>query len=214
MANQKVKNRYRFSCELEGFVRLGRPGGKYNNCSFTYRLPQKLIPILEEGREELLEWAKSKVDNWRRLGIKPEPWDEEGVVKCTYGGTTKNKKTGEEYERANVPIVDTSGTLVPKEVLSRVGPGTKVKLIIQHKPYTKPQLGTSLKVLGMMIVELKAFDGFGDSGELEPDDLAELFGETEGFVAAAPAPRDTRKEDKESSDDGDDGDDSGAYNDF
>lgn len=204
---KKVRNRYKFAVELEGFIRLDKPGGKFNNMSFSYTIPAKAIPKLEEDREDLLEWAKSKDENWRRKGIKPEPWNEAGLVKVTFGGKSRNDD-GEEYERGLIPIIDTSGQPVPKEVLATVGQGTKVKLVVQQKPYTKPMLGTSLKTLGMMIVELKTREGAADSGDLTQEELMGLFGETEGYVADAPAVRDGRKKVEPEEEQGDD------YNDF
>jgi hypothetical protein len=53
-------------------------------------------------------------------------------------------------------------------------------------------MGTTLKVLGVQIVELVAGSGAVDSGDLSAEDVAGIFGSVEGFKASSPAVRDAR----------------------
>lgn len=180
-----TKNRYVFNTVLEGFVNVYEPSGKFNNCCFAYRLPADVLEQAEEDREELLTWAKSKVENPKRIALNPPKWDDEGLVKFSFEGDTGRP----------APIfVDTEGQVVEKSVLRDVRKGTKVRLIVQQTPYTKPSLGTTLKVVGVQIVELATGSGAVDSGTLTADDIAGIFGEVEGFKASAPAVRDARPE--------------------
>lgn len=185
MANNK--NRYVFDTELEGFIRLGEDGGKYNNRSFSFRLPANVLEQCEKDREELLKWAKTKVQG--RVNTNLPKWDDDGVVKISFGG-----ETGRE-----IVFLDTEGQVVPVETLKQVSKGTKVRIICQQTPYTKPSLGTSLKVLGIMIIELVTFGGAVDSGDLSPEDLLGLFGDVSGYKASAPAVRKATEETPEES---------------
>lgn len=177
MAN--AKNRYTFDCELEGFIRLGEDGGKFNNQSFAFTLPDAVLEQAERDREELLEWAKTKVDNPKRIALNPPKWDDAGLVKYSFSGETGR----------TCVFIDTEGQPVPETVLKQVAKGTKVRIIAQQSPYTKPAMGTTLKVLGVMIIELKTFGGAADSGDLSVDEVAALFGKVEGFKASSPAVR-------------------------
>ena len=55
------KNRYVFSTILEGFINLGEPSGRYNNCCFKFTLPSDVMAEAEADREELLAWIETKV---------------------------------------------------------------------------------------------------------------------------------------------------------
>ena len=199
------KNRYIFNAELEGFVRMGKPGGKFNNCSFGFTLPDRVIAQAEEDREELLKWARSKVDDpkkLRRMVVNPPQWDEEGLVKYSYLGETS---------KVEPTIVDTEGEVLDADTIKQIGQGTKVRMVVRQRPYTKPTLGTSLVVEGLMVLELKTFSGLSDAGELEPDELMDLLnGDDEddedeaprrskkrGFKASNPNPRKAEDDDKE-----------------
>jgi hypothetical protein len=177
------KNRYVFNTALEGFVNVYEPSGKFNNCCFAFRLPDEVLTQAESDREELLTWARTKVDNPKRIALNPPKWDDEGLVKFSYGGDTG---------RPDPIFVDTEGNVIEKAVLRDVRKGTKVRLIVQQSPYTKPAMGTTLKVLGVQIVELVAGNGAVDSGDLSAEDVAGIFGAVEGFKASSPAVRDER----------------------
>ena len=177
------KNRYVFNTTLEGFINVYEPSGKFNNCCFAFRLPSDVLEQAESDREELLTWAKTKVDNPNRIALNPPKWDEEGLAKFSYDGDTGRP----------APIfVDTEGSVVEKSVLKDVRKGTKVRLIVQQSPYTKPALGTTLKVLGVQIVELASGNGAVDSGDLSAADVAGIFGAVEGFKSSNPVVRDAR----------------------
>ena len=177
------KNRYVFNTALEGFVNVYEPSGKFNNCCFAFRLPADVLEQAEADREELLTWARTKVDNPKRIALNPPKWDDEGLVKFSYGGDTG---------RPDPVFVDTEGQVVEKSPLKDVRKGTKVRLIVQQSPYTKPAMGTTLKVLGVQIVELVAGSGAVDSGDLSAEDVAGIFGNVEGFKSSSPAVRDAR----------------------
>jgi hypothetical protein len=177
MANSK--NRYTFDTELEGFIRLGEDGGKFNNQSFSFTLPDDIFEQAEKDREELLAWARTKCENPKRVTTNVPKWDEQGLVKISFGGETGR----------TCIFIDTEGQPIPVPVLKQVSKGTKVRIIAQHSPYSKPALGTTLKVLGVMIIELKTFGGAADSGDLSVEDVASLFGKVEGFKASSPAVR-------------------------
>lgn len=184
------KNRYTFATTLEGFVNVFEDSGKYNNRCFSFKVPADLLPQLEQDREELLAWAKTKVTG--RVSTNVAKWDEEGLVKFSYGGETGRKE----------PIfVDTEGSAIDRATLRDVRKGTKVKLIVQQSPYTKPAMGTTLKVLGVQIIELATGNGAVDSGDLSVDDVAALFGSTEGYKANSPAVRDERPAEASTGDD-------------
>lgn len=174
------KNRYVFDTALEGFVNVYEPSGKFNNCCFAFRLPSEVLAQAEQDREELLTWAKTKVDNPKRIALNPPKWDDEGLCKYSYDGDTN---------RPAPVFVDTSGDPLDKSVLRDVRKGTKVRLIVQQSPYTKPAMGTTLKVLGVQIVELATGNGAVDSGDLSAEDVAAIFGQASGFKQSAPAVR-------------------------
>ena len=185
--NFMANNRYVFNTVLEGFINVYEDSGKFNNRTFAYKLPEDILKQAETDREELLQWAKSKAKGRVQQAI--EPWDEEGTCKYTYGegdGTRKVKPA---------PVfVDTEGTAVEPSVLRDVRKGTKVRLIVQQKPYSVgPNIGTTLRVLGVQIVELVGANGAVDSGDLSVEDIAGIFGSVEGFKAGEPAVRDERK---------------------
>lgn len=174
------KNRYVFDTTLEGYVNVYEPSGKYNNCCFGFRLPPQVLEQAESDREELLEWAKTKVDNPKRVALNPPKWDDEGLVKYSYAG---------ESGRPEPVFVDTEGSPIERSVLRDVRKGTKVRLIAQQSPYTKPSLGTTIKVLGVQIVELVAGNGAIDSGDLSAEDVASIFGTVQGYKASQPVVR-------------------------
>ena len=62
-------------------------------------------------------------------------------------------------------------------------------MIMQQKPYTKPAMGTTVKILGIQIVELATGTGAVDSGELSASEVASMFGTVDGFKQDSPAVR-------------------------
>jgi hypothetical protein len=82
--------------------------------------------------------------------------------------------------------------VLEKDVLGAIRKGTKVRIITQQSPYTKPSLGTKLVVLGVEVIQLSTGD-LVDSGDLEGDDVAAMFaasGSVKGYTASAPQVRD------------------------
>ena len=173
------RNTHTFETVLEGFINVYEDSGQYNNRTFAYKLPSSVLEQCEKEREELLSWARTKAKG--RVQEAYEPWNEEGLAKFTYGGETKKPE----------PIfVDTEGAPIERAVLRAVRRGTKVRLIVHHKPYVIPQkIGTSLRVLGVQIVELATGNGAVDSGTLTVDDVVAEFGCVDGFKQADPTVR-------------------------
>ena len=174
------KNRYVFSTDLEGFINLVEPSGRYNNCCFKFTLPSDVMAEAEKDREELLAWIETKVTG--RVALNFPKWTEDGLVSYTFDGDTG---------RARPVFVDSNGDPVDLSVLKTVAKGTKVKIICQQVPYTKPAKGTTLKVLGVQIIELVTSNGASDSGTLSTEDVVAMFGSTNGFRNGQPVVRQT-----------------------
>ena len=182
MAN--TNNQYVFNCTLEGFIKIDEDGGKYNNRTFGYTIPEDVLKQVESDREELLKWAKSKVSGRSQEAMTP--WDENGTCKYTYGAGDGSRKA-----KPSPVFVDTEGSPVGIEVLRDARKGTKVQLIVRQKPYAMgSNIGTSLQVIGVMIVELVTGNGAVDSGDLSVEDVASMFKPVAGFKQSAPAVRD------------------------
>jgi len=180
-----MANRYIFNTTLTGFIKVDEPGGQWNNCTFSFQIPSDTLAQVEQDRKELLEWAKSKIPNPSRVNINNPKWDEEGLVKYSYLGETN---------RPAVVFVDTEGTVLEKDVLRAIRKGSKVRVIMQQSPYTKPSLGTKLVVLGVQVIELNTSDVV-DSGSLEGSDVAALFASApaiDGYKASAPQVREAQ----------------------
>ena len=178
-----MANRYVFNTTLEGFINVFEDSGKFNNRTFAYKFDAATLEQAEKDREELIKWAKSKATG--RVQEAMTPWDDEGLCKYTYGAGDGSRKGKPE------PIfVDSDGEVIDRNVLKDVRRGTKVRLIVQQKPYSMgPNVGTSLRVLGVQIIELATGNGAVDSGDLSVDDVNALFGKVEGFKASEPAVR-------------------------
>ena len=174
------KNRYIFDTVLDGFVNVYKPSGKYNNCCFSMTLPKDVIKQADSDREELLEWAKTKVSDPKRVALNPPKWDDDGLVKYSYEGDTG---------RPAPVFVDTTGNPIEEAVLKDLRKGTKVRVIAQQKPYTKPAMGTTLKVLGVQVVELATGNGAVDSGDLSAEDVASMFGTVDCYKQGEPMVR-------------------------
>ena len=180
-----MANRYTFSTTLEGFIKIDEDGGKFNNRSFSFTIPKNWLEKIEDDRKDLIEWIKTK-DN-KRLAEGLPVWNEEGLVKYSYGEGDGSRKA-----KPEPVIVDSDGVPCSKEVLRSVRGGTKVNIIIQQKPYAMGTFNTSLRVVGLQIVELATGNGAVDSGNLSVEEVAEMFGKVDGFKASDPAVRDAR----------------------
>ena len=178
-----MANRYKFATVLEGFISVGEDSGKFNNRTFAYAIPHDTLTQVEADRVELIKWAKSKASG--RVQEAMTPWDDAGLCKYTYGAGDGSRKPKPE------PVfVDTDGNPIDKSVLMGVRKGTKVRLIVDQKPYAMgPNVGTSMRVIGVQIVELVSGNGTVDSGTLSVEDVASLFGSVDGFKSDEPAVR-------------------------
>ena len=162
---------------LDGFQAVVAPS------KFGYSLGaivgQDMIDTLETERAEVLKWAESKLKNPKRSTLKPEPWEE--VSKGNY----KIKFSWNEENRP--PIVDTEGTPVT-DVKTPLYGGSTVKLGFYQKPYILRDgvtYGSSLKLVGVQVVSVKGEAGV-DTGDLDANQVAELFGTTAGFKTSDP----------------------------
>ena len=162
---------------LEGFQAVVAPS------KFGYSLAaivgDDMIETLDQERSEVLKWAESKLKNPKRSTLKPEPWEE--VAKGKY----KIKFSWNEDNRP--PVVDTEGTPVT-DTKTPLYAGSTVKLGFYQKPYILRDgvtYGSSLKLVGVQVVSVKGDAGV-DTGDLDADAVAELFGKTSGFKTADP----------------------------
>jgi len=162
---------------LEGYQAVMKPS------KFGYSLmaivDEKIVAKLEADRSDTLKWAESKLKNPKRSVLKPEPWEEvaDGKYKVKFSWNAENRP----------PVVDTEGTPVTDEA-TPVYSGSKVKLAFYQKPYILKDAvtyGTSLKLVGVQLVSLSSSAGV-DTGDMNPEDVATLFGKTEGFKADDP----------------------------
>ena len=161
---------------LEGYQAVMKPS-KYG-FSLSAIIDQDMVNKLEDDREDGLNWAKSKVKNPKRAVLKPEPWEEvadnQYKVKFSWNDETKP------------PVVDTEGTLIT-DVNMPIYSGSKVKLAFYQKPYILPDnsYGTSLKLKGIQVVSLSSSADV-DVGDMSNEDVAALFGTTQGFKVSEP----------------------------
>ena len=165
-----------------GFIRLDEDGGKFNNRGFSFKIPDDALKTIEADRVALIAWIKSKEN--KRMAEGFQKWTEEGFMKYSYG-----KGDGERKPIPEPVIVDTNGNPVDKQVLATVREGTKVNMILQQKPYAYGTYNTSIRVVGLQIVELNTVNGAVDSGDMSVEDVAAMFGSVEGFKADSPAVR-------------------------
>ena len=189
-----MANRYKFPTVLDGFIAIGEDTGKYNNQTFAYTIPEDVLSKVEEDRAELLKWVRSKTTG--RVSEALSPWDESGLCKYTFGAGDGSRKP-----KPAPVIVDTTGKPLDVPTLKSIRKGTKVNIIVDQKPYSMgTNIGTSMRVVGVQVVELVSGNGAVDSGDLSVEDVAALFGEVDGFKADDPAVRDARP--AETTDDG------------
>ena len=173
---------------LEGYQAVLKPS-KFGY-SLSALVDSDLVEKLEEDRVESLKWAETKLKNPKRSTLKPEPWEEvsEGQYKIKFSWNEETKP----------PVVDTEGTHIT-DVDTPMYSGSRVKLAFYQKPYILRDgvtYGTSLKLVGVQLVSLSASAGV-DTGDMNADDVAALFGKTEGFKAGEPnvTPAETEEDD-------------------
>ena len=157
---------------LEGFQAVMQPG------KFGYSLSAvvnaDVVDKLETERADVLKWAESKLKNPKRATLKPTPWEEvaEGKYKLKFSWNEERKP----------PVVDTEGTPVTDTKTPLYG-GSTVKLGFYQKPYILKDgvtYGSSLKLVGVQVVSVKSAAGV-DTGDLDTEQVAELFGKTTGY---------------------------------
>ena len=162
---------------LEGYQAVMKPS-KFGH-SLSAIIGDDMVAKLEADRTDTLKWAESKLKNPKRSTLKPEPWEEvaDGQYKIKFSWK----------EDAKPPVVDTEGTPVTDEA-TPVYSGSKVKLAFYQKPYILKDgvtYGTSLKLVGVQLVSLSSAAGV-DTGDMNSEDVASLFGTTQGFKAEEP----------------------------
>jgi len=162
---------------LEGFQAVLAPS------KFGYSLSaivgNDIIDKLETERADVLKWAESKLKNPKRSTLKPEPWEE------VSDGKYKLKFSWSEDKRP--PVVDTEGVPVT-DAKTPLYAGSTVKLGFYQKPYILRDgvtYGSSVKLVGVQVVSIKGEAGV-DTGDLDANEVAELFGTTSGFKTSDP----------------------------
>lgn len=170
-----MADRFIITTKLEGYINALKPSGKFKNCTIGFTIPEADLAKFDAVYQKALDWGAAKMAGKRHTQELPK-WDEAGSIKISYAGP--------ETSHGMFPWVDTDGVPVPVDTDVRAG--STVKLIIDLKPYVYGnKVGLSVKVRGAQIIALVSGNG-GDSGELEAEDVAALFGTSEGFKAGAP----------------------------
>ena len=162
---------------LDGYQAVLKPS-KFGY-SMSAIVDQDMVDKLEADRTETLKWAESKLKNPKRSTLKPEPWEEvaEGQYKVKFSWNEDNRP----------PVVDTEGTHLTDENLP-VYSGSQVKVAFYQKPYILKDgvtYGTSLKLVGVQLISLNTAAGV-DTGDMSTEDVAALFGTTQGFKTSDP----------------------------
>ena len=175
MANKNVH--VTENVKLEGFQAILEPG-KFGY-SLSAVVDESVVNTLETERTDVLKWAESKLKNPKRATLKPTPWEEvaEGKYKLKFSWNEERKP----------PVVDTEGTPLTDKKTPLYG-GSTVKLGFYQKPYILKDgvtYGSTLKLVGVQVVSVKGDAGV-DTGDLDADAVAELFGTTSGFKTADP----------------------------
>ena len=167
---------------LEGFQAILKVGD-YGKFKLEALLPKDMIDSLEDEREGLLDWGRSKAKNPKRVTVKPEPWEE------LEGRPDVYKTRFSWKEEQPVPLVDTEGTAITDKD-TPIYSGSTVKLAFVQKPYCLPDssIGTSLKLKAIQLVSLNSGAGVVDTGDLDSEEAQALFGETKGFKVQSPSP--------------------------
>ena len=172
---------------LEGYQAILEPG-KFGY-SLSAVVDASVVDTLETERADVLKWAESKLKNPKRATLKPTPWEEvaEGKYKLKFSWN----------EEKRPPVVDTEGTPVTDTKIPLYG-GSTVKLGFYQKPYILRDgvtYGSSLKLVGVQVVELNKEAAGTDSGDLNETQVADLFGKTSGFTATVEQTTDVEDED-------------------
>ena len=173
--------------KLEGFQAILEPG-KFGY-SLSAVVDEDVVNNLETERKDVLKWAESKLKNPKRATLKPTPWEE------VADGKYKLKFSWGEDKRP--PVVDTEGSPVTDTKTPLYG-GSTVKLGFYQKPYILRDgvtYGSSLKLVGVQVVELNKEAAGTDSGDLNESQVADLFGKTQGFKATEVETTDVEDED-------------------
>ena len=162
---------------LEGYQAVMKPS-KFGY-SLSAIVDEVMVEKLELDRVDSIKWAESKLKNPKRSTLKPEPWEEvaEGSYKIKFSWN----------EDAKPPIVDTEGTVITDANLP-IYSGSQVKVAFYQKPYILRDgvtYGTSLKLVGVQLVSINGGAGV-DTGDMDVDDVAALFGTTKGYKASEP----------------------------
>jgi len=173
--------------KLEGFQAILEPG-KFGY-SLSAVVDASVVDTLETERTDVLKWAESKLKNPKRATLKPTPWEEvaEGKYKLKFSWN----------EEKRPPVVDTEGSPVTDTKTPLYG-GSTVKLGFYQKPYILRDgitYGSSLKLVGVQVVELNSQAAGTDSGDLNETEVADLFGKTSGYKAADSPPENVEEED-------------------
>ena len=162
---------------LEGFQAVLEPS-KFGY-SLSAVVDTDVVDKLDTERSEVLKWAEGKLKNPKRSTLKPEPWEE--VSKDKY----KIKFSWNEENRP--PVVDTEGTQLTDTNIPLYA-GSTVKLGFYQKPYILRDgvtYGSSLKLVGVQVISVKGEAGV-DTGDMDANEVAELFGKSSGYKAADP----------------------------
>ena len=162
---------------LEGFQAIMKPS------KFGYSLSavvgEDIVSLLEADRVDTIKWAESKLKNPKRSVLKPKPWEEvaEGQFKVKFSWNDETKP----------PIVDTEGTVISDKT-TPIYSGSRVKVAFYQKPYILKDgvtYGTSLKLVGVQVVSISSEAGV-DTGDLNQEEVAALFGTTKGYKTSEP----------------------------
>ena len=177
---------------LEGFQAILSPS-KFGY-SLSAIVDENTVNKLETERAEVLKWAESKLKNPKRSTLKPEPWEEvaEGKYKLKFSWNEDNRP----------PVVDTEGTQIT-DTKTPLYAGSTVKLGFYQKPYILRDgvtYGSSLKLVGVQVVSVKSDAGV-DTGDMDVNEVAELFGKTSGFKPSDPNVVSETKDDSPDDDD-------------
>lgn len=162
---------------LEGYQAILQPS-KFGY-SLKAILDDEMIKKLEDERTDCLKWAESKLTNKNRCVLRPEPWEEVGEGRYLVKFSWKEDKCP--------PVVDSEGTII-KDKETPIYEGSKVKIGFHQKPYIMRDgmsYGTSLKLSGIQIISIQSGAGV-DTGDLDENGVAELFGKTSGFKTNDP----------------------------
>jgi hypothetical protein len=169
------EGRFIFTTKLEGYINALRPAGKFKNCCISFKIPDELLPEFDAQHEKCLAWGANKLNGQRHEKALPK-WDESGTVKYSYAG---------EETPPMFPWIDTEGQ--PIDLDTQIWKDTVVRLIVDIRPYVfGKKAGSSLKVKGAQVIKLVSNGNGSDAGELGTEDVAALFGTTEGFKASFP----------------------------